>query len=592
MTQQRYYTDQKNLQIIIALLKAHGINKIITSPGSANHILVASMQNDAWFEMYSSVDERSAAYMACGLSAESGEPVVITCTEATASRNYMPGLTEAYYRKLPILAITTTHGANKVGQHMAQVIDHSILPNDVAIYSAYIPSCHFIKDEVETALKVNEAILELSHRGGGPVYLNVESVLSRDYSAKELPKVRKIERFTYASKLPVLPEGRIGIFVGSHKNWSEAEIFAIDKFCEVNNAIIFCDHTSGYKGKYRIDYSLIGSQEMYDSELSKLRLLIHIGEVSGDYFSECLGSKADEVWRVNEDGKIRDPWNKLHYIFEMREDTFFTHYIGKKQPITAHVIEQYKAERAEIASKFPDLPFTKVWIASQITKKLPADSYIHFSILGSLRACNFFTLPDSVQSNCNVGGFGIDGATSTLIGASLANKNKLHFLMTGDLAFFYDLNAVGNRHLDKNVRILLINNGDGTEFRMYWHPISAFTKEEADRYMAAGGHFGHKSPTFVKHLAEDLGFEYLTASTKEDFLQVYEHFLTPEITEKPMLFEVFTDSEEDNFAVHATRTLARDAGYTKRQLKREIVNKTKDILGNKNIEIVKNILKK
>ena len=127
-----HYTNEKNLQIIMALLKAHGVRKIITSPGSTNHTLVASMQNDPWFEMYSSVDERSAAYMACGLSAESGEPVVITCTEATASRNYMPGLTEAYYRKLPILAIATTHGHRLAGQLKSQILDHSALPVDVA----------------------------------------------------------------------------------------------------------------------------------------------------------------------------------------------------------------------------------------------------------------------------------------------------------------------------------------------------------------------------------------------------------------------------------------------------------------------------
>lgn len=104
------YTNDKSTQIVLSLLKEHGIRKVIVSPGTTNIALVASMQCDPWFEMYSCVDERSAAYMACGLASESGEPVVITCTEATASRNYFPGLTEAHYRKLPILAITGSHG--------------------------------------------------------------------------------------------------------------------------------------------------------------------------------------------------------------------------------------------------------------------------------------------------------------------------------------------------------------------------------------------------------------------------------------------------------------------------------------------------
>ena len=89
-----HYTDEVNTQIVISLLKEHKIKKVIASPGTTNIRLVASMQQDDFFEMYSAADERSAAYIACGMAEESGEPVVLTCTGATASRNYIPGLTE------------------------------------------------------------------------------------------------------------------------------------------------------------------------------------------------------------------------------------------------------------------------------------------------------------------------------------------------------------------------------------------------------------------------------------------------------------------------------------------------------------------
>ena len=588
MAVKRYYTNEKNLLVILALLKSHNIKRVVTSPGTTNHTLVASMQNDPWFELYSSVDERSAAYMACGLCAESGEPVVITCTEATASRNYMSGLTEVYYRKLPVLAIATTHGADKVGHHVAQVLDHTVLPNDVAVYHTILPVCNNSKDVEKATRIVNEAILALSYHGGGPVYLCAETLASRDYSVKELPDIRVIRRVTYADKYPELPEGRIGIFVGSHKTWKEEEIRAVDGFCETNNAVVFCDHTSAYTGKYKVNYSLIGSQDQYVSELSKLRLLIHIGEVSGDYFSGCLGGNTSEVWRVNEDGVLRDHWGKLRYIFEMKEETFFNHYSVGKTPVSNHVLTQYKKEYSRLLSGMPELPLSKVWIASQISSKLPTNSTIHFSILGSLRAFNFFELPDGVKSDCNVGGFGIDGSTSTLIGASLADKSTIHFLMTGDLAFFYDLNAIGNRHLGKNVRVLLVNNGDGTEFRMYWHPIFAFSKEEADKYMAAGGHYGNKSHSLMKHMSEDLGFEYLTASTKEDFIHNSERFLSTEPCDKPILFEVFTNSEDDDFAVHAARNIVIDKSMV---LKREIKEKISSMMGDSVKEVIKKIIR-
>ena len=136
----KYYTSERGPQIIIALLKAFGIRKVVASPGTTNMSLVASMQQDPFFEMYSSVDERSAAYMACGMAAESSEPVVITCTGATASRNYMPGLTEAFYRKLPIVALTANQGVKNIGHLIAQNIDRRRTPNDLVNMSVEVPA--------------------------------------------------------------------------------------------------------------------------------------------------------------------------------------------------------------------------------------------------------------------------------------------------------------------------------------------------------------------------------------------------------------------------------------------------------------------
>ena len=183
----KLYTDEQNAQVVMSLLKQHGIRKVIASPGTTNMALVASMQQDAFFEMYSAVDERSAAYMACGMAAESGEPVVISCTGATASRNYMPGMTEAFYRKLPILAITSTQNVARVGHHVSQVIDRSQIPNDVAKLSLTLPIVKDKDDLWDCEIKVNQAILELKNEGGGPVHLNLQTTYSRNYEVEALP---------------------------------------------------------------------------------------------------------------------------------------------------------------------------------------------------------------------------------------------------------------------------------------------------------------------------------------------------------------------------------------------------------------------
>jgi 2-succinyl-5-enolpyruvyl-6-hydroxy-3-cyclohexene-1-carboxylate synthase len=131
----------------LALLKANDIKKIIASPGATNFCFVGSIQKDPYFEVYSCVDERSAAYMACGLAAESGEPVVLTCTGSTASRDYYPGLTEAYYRKLPILAITSHQGKDRIGHLLPQNIDRSVTANDVVRFATELPVVKDDRDE-------------------------------------------------------------------------------------------------------------------------------------------------------------------------------------------------------------------------------------------------------------------------------------------------------------------------------------------------------------------------------------------------------------------------------------------------------------
>ena len=133
--------------------------------------------------------------MACGLASECGEPVVISCTGATSSQNYLPGMTEAYYRKLPILAVTSTQIISKVGHHVAQLTDRSILPRDAQRLSVQLPVVKDEDDQWECEVKVNMAILELKRAGGGPVHINLPTLYSRNYNTKTLPKCRGDEPF-------------------------------------------------------------------------------------------------------------------------------------------------------------------------------------------------------------------------------------------------------------------------------------------------------------------------------------------------------------------------------------------------------------
>ena len=583
MKDNKYYTSERAQQILIEVLKANNIKKVVASPGTASMSLILSMEHDGSFEMYSFIDERSAAYVACGLSAESGEPVVLVCTEATASRNYGPGLTEAYYRKLPILAVTGSHGEHLIGHLQPQVIDRRSIPNDIANLDIRVHMIKDATDEWQTTLKINQAVLELKRRGGGPVHLDIETHGLGDFSVKDIAPVKVIRRYTVHDELPELPKGIIGIFVGAHVPFTKNLTAAVDAFCAAHDAVVLCDQTSNYYGQYRVNYSIVVAQERYATPRRRPDLVIHIGEVSGEYWH--VGSK--NTWRVNEDGEIRDLFRgNLTTVFEMPEMEFFKRYIPDTFVPQNRLLQQYREDIEKVNSSLPVLPFSNAWIAQQLHEKMPADSYLHFAILNSLRSWNFFDAPQVKMASCNVGGFGIDGCLSTVLGASMAHPDKLHFAFTGDLAFFYDMNALGNRHLGNNLRILVTNNGKGTEFRMYWHPAAQFG-DDADHYVAAGGHFGNKSPQVVKAYVESLGFEYMSANSKEEFLAKYEYFISTEQYDRPVVFEVFTIEEEESKAVYDIRHSVEDEGYQFNIIKNQAKSAAASVLGK-----VKGIIKR
>ncbi len=549
-----FYTNEKNTLSLIGLLKAHGIRKVIASPGTTNMCFVASIQQDPFFELYSSVDERSAAYLACGIAAESGEAVVLSCTGATASRNYMSGLTEAYYRKLPVLAITSTQHRGRIGNNMQQIVDRSVIPNDIARISVQIPIVQTEEDRWAGEILMNRAILELWHQGGGPAHIDLTTKYSTNYSIKELPAVQAIRRIELTKEFPQIPKGKIGIFVGAHKYWDERLTIAIDRFCERYNAVVFHDWTSNYQGKYGVNPYLVCKQKQYVSACKNMDLLIHIGDVS------CMwpGMKTPEVWRVNPDGAVSDTFRKLSYVFEMEEYQFFEKYLDKENAETVCVdfFNEWYAECVRIEEMIPDLPFSNTWVAGKMKDRLPQKSCIHFGILNTLRSWNFFQVVPKIDNFSNTGGFGIDGCLSSLLGASLVNPKRLYFGVIGDLSFFYDMNALGNRHIKNNVRLLVINNGRGTEFRNYGHKAYQFG-ETADPYIAAAGHFGNQSRELVKHYAGDLGYRYLYASNKEEFLNNIEEFMSEDITEQSIVFEVFTDPGDESKTIEMMYNLVQ-----------------------------------
>lgn len=581
------YTTNRNIQMLLALMLDYGVRRVVVSPGTTHFEIVAGMQYSGKFLMYSEVDERAAAYMAVGMAAESGEPVALVCTESVASRNYYPAITEAYYRHLPVLAITGVHSYSMIGNLHPQIIDRSVSPSDTFRIKVHLPELKDEEDVWESELLINKALLELRHRGGGPVHIDLprtnERTAAVSFTAKELCVPRVIHRFTGDDVLPPISRRKTAVFVGTHAQFTREETNALDAFCAAHDGVAFCGQTSGYQGKYRVLANLAAAQHTDYDIFQGIDLLVHIGGAASDRTMGRL-KNIREVWRVEPEGEVRDTFRRLTAVFEMEERTFFERYGAAEGGGSDSYLRQCLSVTRSLSVPLQRLPFSVIYVAGVISAHLPEGAILHLGCSHSLQAWSMFELPKGVTCSGNTGTRGIDGALSAFLGASLVDPARLAFCALGDLTFFYNMNALGNRDLGPNVRILVVNNNGGALMKTNVSVHPYMKDVEADLFLAAAGHFGGGAAPVVESYARSLGFEYLTASDKEEFETAYRRFVTPEVTGKPMLFEVFTKDVDERKAFDMMFNIDVSAQGVAKQM-------AKQILGPKGTHIVKKIIK-
>lgn len=537
------YVDDQTTLYLVAMLKAYGIKYIVSNPGTQNAGFNLCVQEDKDFKCFSVVDERSAAYVATGLAFETGEPVVITCTGATASRNYLSALTEAFYRKLPIIAITYTHYANKFNLE-PQTLDRSVSQNDVKALSIELPVIDSDADKNKCISYINAALTKAfsTHM---PIHINVvNSPKLMSFTTHKLPQdfwITKLYKDNFGSLKNELNNKKIGIFVGEHKNFSTMEEKALSDFAQSYNAAVFCDHTSNYHGSNKILISQI--VERTDADFIP-DIMIDMGGISGEYSSGKLFKKVN-YWRISPDGEFHSRCGRpVSKLFVCKEEDFFS---SLKAEHSSSTVFYNKLDAACKKIKTPELPLCNALVCQYLSQYIPENSSLHLGILNSLRNMNFFQLPNNIDVVCNVGGFGIDGPVSSAIGQSLASDKKV-FALLGDLAFFYDMNALGIREIKNNLRILVVNNNRGEEFRL--NPLlEGPFKEKTDVLVAAAGH----NKGGMKGWAEACSFHYMTVSSKDMLEEKIKEFCTKSY-DKPVLFEVYTTNEDEQKGLSLMRS--------------------------------------
>lgn len=328
------------MQLFTALLKAHGIRKVAACTGTDGLTFADFVRNDSWFDVRDALDERAAGYMACGIAAETEEPVVISCAGVNVSRSICPALTEAYYRQLPVLAVTSAP-APRDAKLTPKFTDRPSLPNDCAKLSVYIPEIRTDKDIQAYTAKINEALLELTHEGGGPVHICI-AMDSPENSAQGLPEVRAVRRIEACEKsMPDINAQTVGIFAGTHSKWSSRLTELAESFCGKYNGAILCGNTGNYRGKYWINPNLVPEGDLPDMDL-----MIHIGRSCEEY----TPVHAKKVWRVSLDGEFRGTFGNLGYVFQISEEEFFSRYADSTSSSQSCTWEALRPSRRGTAS--------------------------------------------------------------------------------------------------------------------------------------------------------------------------------------------------------------------------------------------------
>jgi 2-succinyl-5-enolpyruvyl-6-hydroxy-3-cyclohexene-1-carboxylate synthase len=332
---------------------------------------------------------------------------------------------------------------------------------------------------------------------------------------------------------------RILIVVGENRG-VDIDTTALRDFAKTYGVVIYANQLSNICN----DYTVYGnrlmswiSQDEFDETYCP-DILITVGGQTGDYpiyHKLAETKKSYEHWRISIGGEIVDTYDHLTKVFECDYDEFFKdakYGNGDTSYLTVWK-EAIEAQRVDA-----ELPLSNAYLAQQLYRTIPNGSIVNFAILNSLRVWNLFPLERRCRCFSNVAAFGIDGCMSTFMGQS-TQTDSLCFLIIGDLSFYYDMNSLGLRQIGRNVRILLVNNYGGMEFK---YASTSESRKKIDQYIAAGGHFKN-----AKGWATTCGFEYFQIKTKNEFNIIREKLLSP--SEKSMVVEVFIDEQDENDAM-------------------------------------------
>ncbi len=536
------FSDKLLSQTLIQLCLQHEIDHIVISPGSRNAALTIGFTGHTDFVNFSIVDERCAAFFALGLAQQLDKPVALVCTSGSALLNYYPAVAEAFYSDIPLVIISADRPVDLIEIGDGQTIRQENVYSNHILYNA---NC------IEGKQSYNESViteaLQMAIDQKGPVHINTpfSEPLYGTVAALQVEIKRPIFNRTSENIIDDISSfaqkwndsAKKMILVGVLPPDSLERRF-IDVLAEDESIIVLTETTSNlsHKDFFPAIDQLIAPLE--ESEFLKLQpdiLLTFGGMVVSKKIKAFLRAyPPKEHWHIDVK-KAYDTFFCLDHHFKMIPNNFFHNLI----PEINNVKSVYKFDFKEVSgdrlskhSKYENVaPFSDFKVFSEIFKSLPRHTQLQLSNSATIRYAQLFHLDPSLRVFCNRGTSGIDGCTSTAIGAAWVSKLQTIFV-TGDVSFLYDSNALWNNYIPNSFRIIVINNNGGGIFRIL---PGAKETDHFNRF------FETQHGYSAKHLCEMYNIEYTMVSKLKGLKKELSVFY--DTSERPKLLEVFTPSE-------------------------------------------------
>lgn len=555
-------TDKYTCRRLAEALAAFGVNDIITSPGSRNAPLIMAVNRTKILRTLSVVDERSAAFTAVGMAEISGNPIATICTSGSAVLNYGPALAEAYYKHLPIIAVSADRPIEWIDQADSQTIRQ---PDSL---TNIVKKSYNIKAEAELPNErrfidriINQAILEAITPPCGPVHINISinEPLTEEIDTTDerftpvrvhnnMPQISTTDARLIAEHL----DNKSVLIVCGVNPPSHKLSKAISTLTGLSNFVVVAEEISNIKASGVISNPDIFFNYFRDNihGPQKPNILITFGGalVSKPLKQWLRANKFYEHWHVGVEHNLIDTFCQLTDVFHFEPELFFPRlakavaFQRKQRNDNVGIAQSWQkiymdatTNRDKIINRMiANTHWNSLVAIKSILDKVPKNTNLQLSNGMTVRLAQMFNLKYLHRVDANRGVSGIDGSTSTALGASLVYKSGLTLLLTGDMSFVYDLSVLASKHIPPRLKMVVFNNGGGGIFKQI-----APTRNLPE--LQESLHCNICVP--IKNLTGTFNFEYFLATNLGELRNVLSEFINN--AERPCILEIKVNADCD-----------------------------------------------